>query len=296
MRRAPLPPRPGLSRVEAIVLAVFVVVVIGIVVTLVRTSWDHSNRLQCMEHLKRIGDGTFQFSQNRKHLPASCIDKGYATWAVQIAEYLFQKGESQLLQWDMAEPYHRQVSEVRQAQVRFYYCPARRLPPQLSIAGDVFLGRHAPGALGDYACSSGDGTAPWDTPQANGAIIIGEVLKKDDGRIRAWIGRTELNDRSLVRGLKYTILYGEKHVPRDEWGKVEAGDGSLYNGSHFGSFARFGGPNHPIAKSPEEPYRRNFGSAHPGICHFLYAEGEVKAHSTRMDATLLGTLTNRFKQ
>jgi prepilin-type processing-associated H-X9-DG protein len=296
MRHAPSTTRHALSRLEAAALAVLALIAVGVLLTLLRSSWDQSDRVVCMNQLKRLGEAIFEYHEQHKHLPASCIADGYATWPVQLAPYLFKEGENDLLGWDMAETYYRQPGDVRRAQFRLLYCPARRHAPLLSTAGDVHAGKLYPGALGDYACSSGSGAAAWDTAKATGAIIVGDVLRRDGERIVKWTGRTSLNDRSLERGLQYTILLGEKHVPLDEWGRVEVGDGSIYNGDHYGSFARIGGVGHPIAPSMAAAYDRNFGSYHPGLCQFLYADGNVHAHSTAMDATVLGDRTNRFKE
>jgi hypothetical protein len=296
MRHAPTTQRRALSRLEAVALAVFVLFALGVLLTLLRNSWGQSDRVVCMNQLKRLGDAIFTYNEQHKHLPASCIADGYATWPVQIAPYLFKDGENNLLKWDMAETYYRQPEDVREAQIRLLYCPARRHAPLLSAAGDVHAGKLYPGALGDYGCSSGSGAAEWDKAMANGAIVVGEVLKKDGERIVKWTGRTSLNERSLERGLQYTILLGEKHVPLDEWGRVEVGDGSIYNGDRYGSFARIGGPKHRIAPSITAPYERNFGSYHADFCQFLYADGNVHAHSTAMDPRVLGAFTNRFNE
>jgi hypothetical protein len=302
MTHTPGKRRPGLSRVEVLVIALIVLVALGALIPGVRWWRESADRLHCENNLKIQGETIFEYNKAHKQLPASCIDKGYATWAVQISPYLPEPGAKDLSKWDLAKTYYRQSAAVRQAQVVWYYCPARRKPPQESRAGDVPAGepkdRNYAGALGDYAACAGDGAAdaPWDTSEANGALIIGKVLKREGDRIVRWTGRIRLTDKDLPRGKQYTILLGEKHVPLGEWGLVASGDGSLYNGDHFGSFARVAGPGFGLAQAITDPYQRNFGSYHPRICQFLFADGSVKAFTITTDEKLLGKLANRLQR
>src|SRR5262245_8708876 len=171
------PRRRGLKAVELILVVVLGLAALGILVTAIPRMRESANRLQCADHLKKIGEAVHLFQQNKGFLPASRIDRAYATWAVQIAPYLPLGSEPALQDWDLQKTDYAQPEKVRQFQVRLYYCPSRRRPPQNSIAGDVPQdGRpdreHYPGALGDYACSAGGGSVdPWDGDRANGAII-----------------------------------------------------------------------------------------------------------------------------
>src|SRR5262249_39099018 len=105
----------------------------------------------------------------------------------------------------------------------------------------------------------------------NGPIILGEVLQQEGDRILRWRSRTTLDD--LKRGKSHTILAGEKQVPLpDGRGLTDQGDGSVYNGDYPASSSRVAGPGFGLARSTSEPARRNFGSAHPGVCLFLFAD------------------------
>src|SRR5262249_25508321 len=158
--------------------------------------------------------------------------------------------------------------EAREAVVPLFLCPAR------SRSSLVFQSRDdkTAGAVGDYACASGDGAAafPWTGPKANGAIIEGAVEEEDGRRILKWHSRTALadllDDKAKGfegRGLAYTIIVGEKHVPREDLLTLEGGDGSLYDGRHPACYARVAGPNFPVASGPDAPFQNNFGSYHP---------------------------------
>jgi prepilin-type processing-associated H-X9-DG protein len=302
MRTPTRPPRRGLTRVEAVVLAVIGLVLLGVFVARIDRHREEAKYLRCVANLEEIGRGirVFADTKHNKLLPAARIAERHATWAVQIAPYLpAQDQDADLKRWDMQLPYYDQPAEVRAAQALAYYCPSRRAPPQLSVRGDVPTdGKPArkdyPGALGDYAGAAGDGgpARPWDGPLADGALVLGEVRKRDGRRVLSWRSRTKLED--LPRGQTYTILVGEKHVPLGRFGEADQGDGSLYNGDHPANSSRVGGPGHGLARSPEEPFNLNFGSYHPGRCNFLFADGNVKSLAPSVPEAVLGRLVNRF--
>jgi len=245
---------------------------------------EEGQRVQCMYHLKRIGEGVLAFHQAHKgagtpgFFPPARIADGYATWAVLLAPYI---GEEQALdKWGTGRPFLDQDEKVRRTMVPLYFCPAR---PRSFHTGED-------GALGDYAGAAGDGDPrfEWTGPNANGAIILGDVLERDQQRILRWRGRVSLAD--LKRGLSNTLLVGEKHVPSRAHGQTQFGDGSIYDGRFPANATRLGGPDYPLAQSPEEPFRHNFGSAHPGFCQFLVADGSVSAYATTLSPALLGKL------
>jgi hypothetical protein len=149
--------------------------------------------------------------------------------------------------------------------------------------------------LSDFACVAGDGDArhDWTGPNANGPLLVAEVTDLMNERITNWQSRTGL--ASLTRGVAYTALVAEKHVPLEHHGAAEFGDGSVYNGAHPASFARLAGPGFPLAESEDAPFNKNFGSSHPGICHFLMADTTVRPMSLRTSPFVLGEMARRTK-
>src|SRR5262249_60006693 len=86
-----------------------------------------------------------------------------------------------------------------------------------------------------------------------------------------------------------TAVIGDRHVPMGSFGKMESGDGSLYNGRFPLSFSRVGGPGFPLAKSAYDPVNRNFGSAHAGgVCQFIMAENNLLVLTPAVPEALLG--------
>jgi hypothetical protein len=283
--------RPGLSRLDVVLLLVIILAVVSLLVTSIGGQRELANQKACANNLRRMGEAILGFHEEKKFLPPARIAPGYATWGVVIAPRL-QK-DSGLAEWDLARRYADQSAKARAALITPFFCPTRQRTEWESTAGEGLDQDLLPGALGDYACASGDGDPqkPWTGALANGAIILGEVLEEKDGLILRWQGRTNL--ASLVRGQSYTLLVGEKHVPLDQLGQTKAGDGSFYNGAVPASSGRVGGLGFGLALSPLTPFNTNFGSAHAGICQFLHADGSVHAYANAMPEELLGRLIRR---
>jgi hypothetical protein len=305
--------RPGLTRAELLIVIAIGLFLLGLLAMVLLRSQAAARRLGCANNLKQLGEATYRFQEAKGYLPPSRIAAGYATWAVLLAPYLERSEGNPLRTWDVARPYYEQAEEIRRAQVLWYFCPARREPPQVSVAGDVprdgFPRReHFAGALGDYGASAGDGSG------AEGALPEAIATLSPEHRVLSWRGQTAMHmveggkepvvqvrkaDKAppplqeLKRGSSSTVLLGEKHVPWGEFGRNEQGDGSLYNGDYSDSFSRVGGVGFGLAQSPSEPFNHNFGSAHSGICQFLMADGSVQPFANGISPAVLGKLLVR---
>jgi hypothetical protein len=313
--------RAGLTRLEVVILIVVAAFALGLGAMALVRSQAAARRIYCANNLKQIGQATFLFQEAKGYLPPSRIDAEYATWAVLLAPYLEKTEGNGLRSWDLSRLYYEQPEEVRRAQVVWYYCPARREPPRLSVSGDVpsdGLPQNVPftGALGDYAAAAGDGSLqnPWDGPDSGAAFVEAEVKYSADHGVLSWRGRTSVRLiqvahepvlqvskaegappplQELKRGTSSTVLLGEKHVPWGKFGRTEQGDGSLYNGDYPGSFSRVGGVGYGLAQSVADPYNRNFGSAHTGVCQFLMADCSVRPLANEVSPEILGKLMLR---
>jgi prepilin-type processing-associated H-X9-DG protein len=96
--------------------------------------------------------------------------------------------------------------------------------------------------------------------------------------------------RDIHDGLSNTLLVGEKHVRVGGFG-VGWIDGAFYNGDYPTSCTRAGGPAYPLARTPHDPGWR-FGSWHPGVCQFLFADGGVHALPLTTSPVTLGVLAD----
>jgi len=303
--------RLGLTLLEVVLVLVLILIGVAVFLVFVQRTREAAKQAECANHLKILGEAIYYFEGTpenlrevglspraggpdaKQFLPAARIAEGYATWAVQIAPYL--SASDPLAAWDVRKSYFDQPDDARQKIVPEFYCPARVRQSLLSESGDGRPGQadNLPGAVGDYACVSGDGDPAhlWTTDKANGPLILGEVLERKGDLILRWRSRTSL--ASLERGLSYTLLLGDKHVPVGEYGQAAVGDGSLYNGQNPASFSRIGGPGYGLSPSPEALFNTNFGSWHPGCCQFLRADLSVHAVANSINENVLGDLMIR---
>jgi len=294
--------RKGLTVTEVIVVVLVLLVLLGVGLAFLRKMRASADQAGCANNLRIIGQGIYEYrgaiptqdlnvGKGNAPLPPARIADGYATWAVILAPYV--AGTTPLKDWDLHKSCAEQPAEIREVVVPLFFCPARNRSSFLSTKGDGPEGDNLPGALGDYACASADGDPrfPYDSAEANGAMILGEVLQRKDNLILRWQSRTDY--ASLKRGLSNTILLGDKHVPLRDFGQPASGDGSLYNGGQPASFSRVGGPGFGLSRSPADPFNKNFGSCHPDVCMFLLADDSVRPISIDISENILGQLIRR---
>jgi hypothetical protein len=137
-------------------------------------------------------------------------------------------------------------------------------------------------SAGDYAASLG--TTAVDIP----VIVSDNVRVVPNGPFEA------VNGVRLVQitdGLSNTLLIGEKHVPPFAFGAPPL-DCGMYDGHNPQCNTRAAGPLYPLAASQKDDGWK-FGSAHPGICQFVFCDGSVHSLSNTIDPVLLGLLAQR---
>lgn len=291
--------RGAFTLIELLVVIAIIAVLIGLLLPAVQKVREAAGRMQCQNNLKQIGIAIHSYGNTSGYIVPSRLNyNGGATWALLILPHLEQ--DNFYKQWDLSKWYYVHPPEVRSTQVKVYYCPSRR-DPALSTTGDApdtsgwsGSGVHHPGALGDYACSSGDILQDYNTEKATGAFIIADhtyAAGNPPRILERW--RPRLRFASIRDGQSNTLFIGEKHVPQADFGKVAAGDGSIWNGDHPQVVYRVAGENNLLARSLTENYRTQFGSAHAGICQFLLGDGSVIGLPVSVSGTVLARLAAR---
>jgi prepilin-type N-terminal cleavage/methylation domain-containing protein len=295
--------RPAFTLVEMLVVITIIGILIGLLLPAVQSARRSADRISCANNLKQLGLAVHAFEGERHFLPPCRIirvnpdnddgdpkARGGATWAIYLLPYLEQQNAYR--SWDFGLWYHYQNPVVRELNVATFFCPARRPPngdPPLSVSGDylAFPGRRPPidddddghweqipGGLGDYACSLGS-----DAGGGAGAFRYNNPLDRG----------TRFAD--FLDGLSNTLLFGDKHVPIGNAGQG-GWDCSTFDGDQPNCSGRSASEAYPLATSFQD-LGWKFGSFHPQVCQFVFADGSVHALGNATNPTTLRLLADK---
>ena len=299
----------GFTLVELLVVIAIIGVLVALLLPAVQAAREAARRTQCINNLKQIGLAMHMYHDVRHEIVPSRLPCHHATWAALLWPYLEQANIAE--RWLPDKSFYAQPIENIQIQLPVYLCPSRRQLPQLSIEGDARFGgqaAHRAGGLADYAVTIGNGigytgdggeeTLP-DDRIPNGPFRHGTVDSQCYGPDPyVWFEgdyKSRTKFKSIEDGLSQTLFVGEKHLVPDGFGKKVFDDNTIYNPDFHRTIARYGGEKSPIATAQDEdiPPFSNFGSWHPGVCHFMVGDASVRGLSDSIDPLVLDRLVVR---
>jgi prepilin-type N-terminal cleavage/methylation domain-containing protein/prepilin-type processing-associated H-X9-DG protein len=275
--------RKAFTLIELLVVIAVISILIGLLLPAVQKAREAAARIQCANNLKQIGLAMHNYHGVWNELPPTRTkSRGGLTWAVLILPHMEHDDLFSL--WDREKPYALQNPKARLGVIKNYYCPARRnsqVAPVYSISGgteETSGANHVPGALCDYAVSidrTGHDESEEACPSMNG------VFEATNG----------IRFSMITDGLSQTLLVGEKHVPQDRFG-VGGWDCSTYDSTNHQCFTRAATQFTPLTTDPRDCGWK-FGSMHPGVVNFCFADGSVHALKSNIDPKILEWLGTR---
>ncbi len=295
----------GFTLVELLVVIAIIGILISLLLPAIQAARESSRRSVCTNHLHQMGVALQHFHAARNKLPPSRYRNGSPTWFAIILPFL--EGQSEARLWDFEQLYYAADNKrAREQDLAIYRCPSRQGPLLAYNAFGDGGPVHTRGAVGDYAGNAGNndggGIQFWRST-ANGTIITAQVFfDQPSGRIK-W--ESNVSFRMISDGLSNTFLAGEKHIPVG----ADERQGSLYNGDNQNNCARATGLRVPLASSDQDltqcPKTRGcrrqsgpcicdtFGSWHPEVCQFVFADGHVATIRSNTDPAILDRLAVR---
>jgi prepilin-type processing-associated H-X9-DG protein len=282
-----------MSVVELLVTIAIVGLLVAILLPAIQQAREHARRMRCANNLRQIGVGlqrhhdafrvwpsnggwdgvqtiadttgapvvvgttdfslgvTFQFGVGQPDLPP---DRQAGSWLYAILPFVEQEGIFRDRAW--SEP------------VEIYACPSRRPAEASPIA--------AADAYGAYASAGW----PWAKTDYAGNGLIFLNLTPPTAKCLA-IG-------AITDGTAHTILAGEKAVdPLVQQPYSWYWDESFFVGGSRGTTRK---GVQIMVDQPGNQFKQNWGSAHPGAAHFLFADGSVRGLSYDTSWSAVGAL------
>jgi prepilin-type N-terminal cleavage/methylation domain-containing protein len=302
--------RRAFTLVELLVVIAIIGVLVALLLPAIQAAREASRRSSCANNLRQIGIAVHNYHNTFNFVPPARLQDAYPTWFAFIMPFVEQQSAHKLWQFD--KKWFDNVNKpAREIQVSLFRCPSRTAPDLvISNFGDLGGASTVEGAAGDYVGNGGNNNnyegelVWWWNAESNGVVVSGPSfdIRPNDLRIKSQVSFKQITD-----GLSNTLLAGEKHVPLGS----EAKQGSIYDGDNQPNFARVGGTKTPISPGGTDDFRcstRNgcngravndpcycdtFGSAHPEIVLFAFADGSVKPLQITLDPNVLDALTVR---
>jgi prepilin-type N-terminal cleavage/methylation domain-containing protein/prepilin-type processing-associated H-X9-DG protein len=296
----------GFTLVELLVVIAIIGILVSLLLPAVQSAREASRRASCQNNLRQIGLAVHNFHDAHNLVPPSRYINGSPTWFAIILPFI--EGQAEAQAWDYEQLYYANTNRLaREIELATFRCPSREAPRLAHNAFGDAGNTSIQGAVGDYAGNAGNNSRGGDQfwrPDENGVIITADMFDDNPTGRRNWDHDVAFD--KIIDGLSKTFLAGEKHIP------IGATDrqGSLYNGDNQNNCARVAGRVAPLANGEHDLTLCRetsgcrglsnsacicdiFGSWHPGVVQFVFADGHVSAIPVAADLVVIDRLSVR---
>jgi prepilin-type N-terminal cleavage/methylation domain-containing protein/prepilin-type processing-associated H-X9-DG protein len=268
---------PGFTLVELLVVIAIIGILVAMLLPAVQATRETARRTSCLNHIMQLGLAVHNYEFSTERLPAGVLNPTgpirsetegqHVSWIVQILPYIEQPNAYRLFD-QQAGAYAIENEPVRKLPLRLLMCPS--LPGHEMNADDT-------AALGTYAGCHNATEGPIDKDN-NGLLFLNSQLRYTD----------------ILDGSSQTLLLGEMLPRETSLGWVSGTRATLRNTGRYETYHQRLLPTGP--KPIEEPNPLQvggFGSSHPGIANFAFADGSTRSLSEDIDVQVLQQLGNR---
>ncbi len=318
--------RSGFTLVELLVVIAIIGILVALLLPAVQAAREAARRTECVNNMKQIGLSVHNFHDTQRGLPPLHTGNHRPAFFQMIMPYAEQQNTYDMLNggnaggtktrfgnnmdwnWDRLNTTERNAL----SSINYMTCPTRRSGVQMKNGGKQR------GPLGDYAVvflyrevtSSASEDNWWGhyepcnnthVNRQRGAIrlSVNNCRVGYPQRAESWRPRDTFS--RITDGTSNCFIVGEKHIRINELGQCcnqTRNDGSyLYSTGSWREYNVAANIRHRMGKGPQDkgnnadPARDvGFGSWHPGICHFLLADGSVRGVSITTSRNIMRRL------